>query len=55
LQCSEGSVKAVLQELFNKLGVRKRAQIVRMAFEKAPWNPGQAPGRTHRSSKDQAG
>jgi DNA-binding CsgD family transcriptional regulator len=43
LQCSEGSIKAVLQELFNKLGVRKRAQIVRMAFEKAPWNPGQAP------------
>lgn len=55
LQCSEGSVKAVLQELFNKLGVRKRAQIVRMAFEKAPWNPGQAPGRTQRDSKDQAG
>jgi DNA-binding CsgD family transcriptional regulator len=33
LKCSEGSVKAVLQELFKKLGVRKRAQIVRMAFE----------------------
>ena len=39
LKCSEGSVKAVLQELFSKLGVRKRAQIVRMAFEKTPWNP----------------
>jgi DNA-binding NarL/FixJ family response regulator len=33
LKCSVGSVKAVLQQLFNKLGVRKRAQIVRMAFE----------------------
>jgi DNA-binding CsgD family transcriptional regulator len=34
LKCSEGSVKAILQQLFSKLGVRKRAQIVRMAFEK---------------------
>jgi DNA-binding NarL/FixJ family response regulator len=34
LNCSEGSVKAILQQLFSKLGVRKRAQIVRMAFEK---------------------
>jgi DNA-binding NarL/FixJ family response regulator len=33
LKCSEGSVKAVIQELFKKLGVRKRAQIVRMVFE----------------------
>lgn len=33
LKCSEGSVKAILQQLFTKLGVRKRAQIVRMAFE----------------------
>jgi len=33
LNCSEGSVKAIIQQLFGKLGVRKRAQIVRMAFE----------------------
>jgi DNA-binding CsgD family transcriptional regulator len=33
LKCSEGSIKAILQQLFSKLGVRKRAQIVRMAFE----------------------
>ena len=33
LKCSEGSVKAILQQIFNKLGVRKRAQIVRLAFE----------------------
>ena len=36
LKCSEGSVKATLQQLFRKLGVRKRAQIVRMAFEGGP-------------------
>jgi DNA-binding response OmpR family regulator len=34
LKCSEGAVKATLQQLFGKLGVRKRAQIVRVAFEK---------------------
>ena len=33
LKCSEGSVKGVIQQLFGKLGVRKRAQIVRMAYE----------------------
>jgi two-component system, NarL family, nitrate/nitrite response regulator NarL len=35
LKCSEGSVKAIIQQLFKKLGVRTRAQIVRMAFEEA--------------------
>jgi DNA-binding NarL/FixJ family response regulator len=35
LNCSVGSVKATIQQLFRKLGVRKRAQIVRLAFEKA--------------------
>jgi DNA-binding NarL/FixJ family response regulator len=35
LGCSEGSIKAVIQQLFGKFGVRKRAQIVRMAFEKS--------------------
>lgn len=34
LQCTEGAVKAILQELFRKLEVRKRSQIVRVAFEK---------------------
>jgi DNA-binding NarL/FixJ family response regulator/DNA-binding winged helix-turn-helix (wHTH) protein len=33
LQCSEAAVKAVLQQLFAKLGVRKRAHVVRKAFE----------------------
>ena len=33
LKCSEGSVKAIIQQLFNKIGVRKRTKIVRMAFE----------------------
>ncbi len=34
LNCSEGAVKGILQELFRKLQVRKRSQIVRVAFEK---------------------
>jgi DNA-binding CsgD family transcriptional regulator/DNA-binding winged helix-turn-helix (wHTH) protein len=34
LQCSEGAVKAILQQIFQKVGVRKRAQVVRMAMEK---------------------
>jgi DNA-binding CsgD family transcriptional regulator len=34
LNCSVGSVKASIQQLFRKLGVRKRAQIVRLAIEK---------------------
>lgn len=33
LKCTEAAVKAVLQELFRKLEVRKRAQIVRVAIE----------------------
>lgn len=34
LKCTEAAVKAVVQELFRKLQVRKRAQIVRVAIEK---------------------
>ena len=34
MKCTEAAVKAVLQELFKKLEVRKRAQIVRVAIEK---------------------
>lgn len=34
LQLSEGSVKAVLQQLFDKTGVRTRAQLVRIALER---------------------
>lgn len=33
LQISESSVKAVLQQLFNKTGVRTRSQLVRIAME----------------------
>jgi DNA-binding NarL/FixJ family response regulator len=33
LQLSEGSIKAVLQQLFAKTGVRSRAQLVRIALE----------------------
>jgi DNA-binding NarL/FixJ family response regulator len=34
LKVSESSVKAVIQELFNKAGVRTRSQLVRIAIEK---------------------
>ena len=34
LNGSEGSVKAVIQELFRKAGVRTRSQLVRIAIEK---------------------
>lgn len=32
--CSESSVKAVIQELFHKAGVRTRSQLVRIAIER---------------------
>jgi DNA-binding CsgD family transcriptional regulator/DNA-binding winged helix-turn-helix (wHTH) protein len=34
MNCTEAAIKAVLQELFRKLGVRRRTQIVRVAFER---------------------
>ncbi len=34
LDVSEGSVKAVMQQLFDKTGVRTRSQLVRIALEK---------------------
>jgi len=34
LEISEGSVKAVMQQLFDKTGVRTRSQLVRIALEK---------------------
>ena len=34
MKCTEAAVKAVIQELFRKLEVRKRAQIIRVAIEK---------------------
>ena len=34
LQVSEGSIKAVMQQLFDKTGVRTRSQLVRVALEK---------------------
>jgi two-component system nitrate/nitrite response regulator NarL len=39
LKVSESSVKAVIQELFHKAGVRARSQLVRIAIEKhaADW------------------
>jgi DNA-binding NarL/FixJ family response regulator len=34
MQASETSVKATIQELFNKAGVRTRSQLVRVAIER---------------------
>jgi DNA-binding NarL/FixJ family response regulator len=34
LEVSEGSIKAVMQQLFDKTGVRTRSQLVRIALEK---------------------
>jgi len=34
LNASESSVKAVIQELFRKAGVRPRSQLVRIAIER---------------------
>lgn len=33
LECTEAAIKATLQQIFKKLGVRKRSQVVRLAFE----------------------
>jgi len=37
LGISESSVKAALQQLFQKTGVRTRSQLVRIALEEHPW------------------
>ena len=34
LKVSESSIKAAIQELFHKAGVRTRSQLVRIAIEK---------------------
>ena len=46
LQVSEGSVKAVMQQLFDKTGVRTRSQLVRIALEKRAedWLAGDSSG-----------
>jgi DNA-binding NarL/FixJ family response regulator/DNA-binding winged helix-turn-helix (wHTH) protein len=50
LRCTEGAVKATLQQLFRKIGVRNRAQIVRVAFEKGLIDAeGSARGRPYRA------
>jgi DNA-binding NarL/FixJ family response regulator/DNA-binding winged helix-turn-helix (wHTH) protein len=33
LDCTEAAIKATLQQIFKKLGVRKRSQVVRLALE----------------------
>jgi DNA-binding NarL/FixJ family response regulator len=39
LQVSEPAVKATVQRLFNKIGVRSRGHLIRIAFEKYPKHP----------------
>jgi DNA-binding NarL/FixJ family response regulator len=43
LQTSEGSVKAAMQQLFDKTGVRTRSQLVRIALERLTqdWRSGE--------------
>ena len=48
LKCTEGAVKAVLQEIFRKLGVRKRSQLVRIALEKGLIDAGKRKRRSYR-------
>jgi DNA-binding response OmpR family regulator len=55
MKCTEAAVKAVVQELFRKLEVRKRAQIVRVAIEKRLIHvQGNPPGNTKPMEADQA-
>ncbi len=46
LQTSEGSVKAAMQQLFDKTGVRTRSQLVRIALERLTqdWRSGEGGG-----------
>jgi DNA-binding NarL/FixJ family response regulator len=46
LQTSEGTIKAVMQQLFDKTGVRTRSQLVRIALERLAedWRPGETEG-----------
>ena len=46
LQTSEGTIKAVMQQLFDKTGVRTRSQLVRIALERLAedWRPGEPEG-----------
>jgi DNA-binding response OmpR family regulator len=54
MKCTEAAVKAVVQELFRKLEVRKRAQIVRVAIEKQLIHVQGNRGITNPTEADQA-
>jgi DNA-binding response OmpR family regulator len=52
LQCSEAAIKATLQQIFKKLGVRKRSQVVRLAMERRLLGePGAAAGHNRRADR----
>jgi DNA-binding CsgD family transcriptional regulator/DNA-binding winged helix-turn-helix (wHTH) protein len=51
LECTEGAIKATLQQIFKKLRVRKRSQVVRLAFEQRLLDdPGNAVSRSSRAT-----
>jgi DNA-binding response OmpR family regulator len=54
LQCSEAAIKATLQQIFKKLGVRKRSQIVRLVMERRLVNEA-APGARLSRRTDRVG
>lgn len=47
LKCTEAAIKATLQQIFKKLGVRKRSQVVRLALEQRLVGAGEAAGGRH--------
>src|ERR1700733_12364342 len=67
LQCTEGAIKATLQQIFKKLGVRKRSQVIRLVLEQkvldhhagkatSRWQTNRVPGMFVRSPlKDRKG
>jgi len=52
MQASETSVKATIQELFHKAGVRTRSQLVRVAIERysREWLKTEAPGTRYQAA-----
>jgi DNA-binding response OmpR family regulator len=49
LQCTEAAIKATLQQIFKKLGVRKRSQVVRLAIEQRMMGDAGKPGNSNRT------
>jgi DNA-binding NarL/FixJ family response regulator/DNA-binding winged helix-turn-helix (wHTH) protein len=52
LQCTESAIKATLQQIFKKLGVRKRSQVVRLAMERQLLDEAGAGVRSNRRTNE---